>query len=305
MKNKFKIFLIFMVLIFVFSNIVNGQSDREWWDNLSPAWKKVFQDQELKGKDIEPNDQMLERIVRVTHIDCSENKEIKNLRPLSRLILLEEIRCEHTNIESLEGIENLTNLKILDCSDNDNINDLTPLISLTSLIELDCSNTMVKNLAPLQSLKNLKILDVHLCTVNKILQISQLTQLEVLDVSQNNSLYDIIGIEGLKNIVEFNCSDTKVRDLKPISNLRSLRYLDISKTSVESLRHLQELNGLVELNFSDNNIRVHSLDYLYSHISLKMLRARNIQATEKEIESFKTPYLKRNPNCTILMTPAI
>ena len=305
MKTKLKTIFILSLLTFFLSSLSFGQTDREWWDNLSPAWKKIFQEQELKGKDIDPNDEQLERIIRVTHIDCSQNKDIKNLKPLSRLILLEEIRCDNTNIESLEGIEELSNLKRLDCSDNDNINSLAPLTSLSSLEDLDCSNTMIKNLAPLQALTNLKKLDVHFCTVNKLLQISKLTQLEELDVSDNKSLYDIQGTERLRNLIVLNLSGTRVRDLKPISFLQSIRVLDLSGTSIETLKEIQDLKNLTEINCSNTNITAVSLDYLYSHISLKMIRARDINSNQPDIDRFIKLYKSNNPNCTLIISPKL
>ena len=303
MKTKLKIIFILSLLIIFTSSLSFSQTDREWWNNLSPAWKKVFQEQELKGKDINPNDEQLERIIRVTHIDCSQNKDIKNLKPLSRLSLLVEIRCDHTNIESLEGIEDLTNLKRLDCSDNDNISSLAPLIGLGSLEDLDCSNTMVKNLAPLQALTSLKKLDIHFCTVNKILQISKLLQLQELDLSDNKSLYDIQGAERLRNLIELNISGTRVRELKPISYLQSLKILDLSGTSIETLRDIQDLKNLNEINCSNTNITAISLDYLYSHLSLKIIRARNINSTQPDIDNFIKFYKQKNPNCTLIITP--
>lgn len=303
MKRNIKIISLTLILSFVFISSTFSQSDRDWWNGLTPAWKKVFQDQELKGKDIEPNDEQLDRIVKITHIDCSFNTELTDLKPLSKLIFLEEIRCNDTKITSLEGIENLQNLKVLDCSNNDNINSLSPLIELKSLEELYCGNTMVKNLAPLKSLVNLRVLDVHYSTVNKLIVISELKSLERLDVSQNSPLFYLDGVEGLTNLVELNCSETRISDLTPIQTLKYLEILNLSNTSVKTLRPLQDVRTLKELDFSNTEITGVSLDYLYSHLSLTMLRGREIDITEKNVETFESYYLKRNPNCTIILTP--
>ncbi len=291
------------IIIILLSNSAMAQSNRDWWNSLSPAWKTVFQEQELKGKNVTPNDEQLERIVQITHIDCSYNKEVKNLKPLSKLSFLIEIRCEHTNIESLEGIENLTNLMVIDCSDNDNINSLIPLTNNVNLEEIDCSNTMVKNLAPLVYLKKLKKLDVHYCTVNKLTQITNLKSLEILDVSQNRPLYDINGVEGLTNLVEFNISETKVRDLSPLKQLNNLKVLNLAITPVETLRQLQNLTQLTEIDFSKTRVASVSLDYLYGHLSFKMLRAREVDITDAEIKTFTDFYKQKNPNAIIIITP--
>jgi len=295
-------FLILGFFLTLSINTVNAQSNRDWWNSLSPAWKGVFQEQELKGKNVTPNDEQLVRIVQITHIDCSNNKDVKNLKPLSKLSFLEEIRCENTNIESLEGIENLANLRVIDCSDNDNINSLIPLSNNLNLEEIDCSNTMVKNLAPLVSLKKLTKLDVHLCTVNKLVQIGSLTSLITLDVSQNRPLYDINGIEKLTNLVEFNMSETRVKDLKPLKKLKNLKVLNLADTPVETLREIQDLTELTEIDFSNTQISSASLDYLYGHMSYKMLRARNIEVSKDDIEAFTSFYKQKNPNAIVIMT---
>jgi len=302
MKQLQKIVLIISIISFLANNSFS-QSDRDWWNGLSKGWKTVFQKQELKGKDIEPNDEQLERIVKITNLDCSFNTDITDLKPLTKLIFLEEIRCNDTKITSLEGIENLMNLTVLDCSNNDNINSLIPLSGITSLKELYCGNTMVKNLSPLKNLTNLRILDVHFSTINKLVVISELKSLEILNVSQNLPLFQLDGVEGLVNLIEFNCSETKIDDLTPLQELKYLKILDISNTSITTLRPLQEVRTLEELDFSNTLITTSSLDYFYSHLSLTMLRGREILTTTKEVDSFVKYYEKRNPNCTIIITP--
>lgn len=296
---KFSIIGFFLI---IFLNTTNAQSNRDWWNSLSPAWKSVFQEQELKGKNVTPNDEQLVRIIRITHIDCSYNKDVKNLKPLSKLSLLEEIRCESTTIESLEGIENLANLKVIDCSDNDNINSLIPLTNNMNLEEIDCSNTMVKSLSPLVYLKKLKKLDIHFCTINKLTEIGNLKSLEILDVSQNRPLYDINGIEGLTNLVDFNMSETRVKNLSPLKKLKNLKVLNLSNTPVETLREIQDLTELTELDFSKTQVCSASLDYLYGHMSYKMLKARNINVMQDDIDTFTSFYKQKNPNVILIIT---
>jgi len=291
-----------LVCLFITTNTFS-QTDRDWWNGLSEGWKKVFQNQELKGKSIDPTDEQLDRIVKITYLDCSYNMDISDLKPVAKLKFLEEIRCNDTKISSLEGIEALQNLKVLDCSNNDNINSLTPVTSVVSLEEIYCGNTMIKNLTPLKNLKNLRILDIHYSTVNKLVVISELKSLEKLDVSQNLPLFDIVGVEGLTSLVEFNCSETRVDDLTPLQNLKYLEILNISKTSVVTLRPLQNVRTLIELDFSNTGVTATSLDYLYTHLSLTMLRGREFNVTDKDISNFESYYLKKNPNCTVILSP--
>lgn len=284
-------------------NIFAQGGFRGWWNSLSPEWKKILSAQELKGKDIEPNDEQLARIVDITNVDCRGNKDITDLRALAGLPQLESVDCSNTNIQSLKGIGRLTNLKYLDCSNNDNLGSLADLTELPELLELNCSNTMVKDLTPLENLKKLRKLDAHYCTVNKLAVVSKLPALEYLDVSQNQSLFSLTGLENHKQLITLNCSETPVSDLAPLQGLKALAYLNLSHTKVATLRPLQYVRTLREIDCSDTRITAQGLDFLYAHASLSMLRARNVDVTADEINDFINSYKSRNgTNCDIIMT---
>ena len=296
-----KILLSLVLLAFI--STAFAQSNREWWNNLTPAWKKIFLEAEFKGKDVEPTDEQLEAMVsNLPNVNCASNKEITDLKPLARLRNLKKLDCSSTNIKSLEGIESIINLEDLNCSNNDNLNSLIPIANLKNLVSLNCGNTMVKSLAPLANLINLKVLDVHFCTVNNLSQLSALTRLTSLDVSKNHSLYSITGIEKLTNLVTFDCSETCVEDLSPLQNLKSLENINISNTKVRTLRPLQMIRTIHDIDFSDTRISAASFDYFYAHYAPAMLRGRNLEVTQKEIDDFTTSFLKKNPNCTIVIT---
>lgn len=287
-----------------FITCVFAQDNRAWWNSLSPAWKKIILEQEYKGYNVEPTDENLEETIRtLVSIDCAGNKEITDLKPLAKLKAVKFIDCSNTNIKSLEGIEGLISLEKLNCSNNDNINSLEPLTNLKNLKSLNCGNTMVKRLAPLANLINLKELDVHFCTVNNLSQLNNLTSLTSLDVSQNHSLYSIAGIEKLADLITFNCSETCVDDISPLSKLKSLESVNISNTKVKTLSPLQLVRSIRDIDFSDTNISAASFDYFYSHYAVTMLRGRNLNVTQKQIDDFTASYSKKFPSCTIVITP--
>ncbi|GEM_PF-1480901 len=302
MKNFLQNIALVFVFYFCGNSFIWGQSDREWWNSLSPGWKKVFQKQELKGKDIEPSDELLSRIVSVKQIDCSHNKDINDLKPLSKLILLEKIRCNNSsNIKSLEGIENLINLKELNCSSNDNISSLIPLTSLVNLEKLNCSNTMTKDLRPLRGLTKLRVLDVHLCTINDLSILYTMTSLERLNVAQNISLFSLSGVEKLVNLVELNCSETKVDDLSYLERMKNLEIVDFSKTPVKTLRYLQTVRSLKEINCSDTEILGSSLSYLYSHVNLRMFKCKGNYICQTDSDEFTAMMKKVSAECILVV----
>ncbi|MFN8257864.1 MAG: leucine-rich repeat domain-containing protein [Bacteroidales bacterium] len=287
----FRLTLIAGIITLMLSQSQAQMSNRQWWNSLSPAWKKVFYIDQFKGKEIEPSDEDLERVVKTKRINCSKNKEITDLKPLSQLALLERIKCSDCPaLTGLEGIENLTNLQELDCSNNDNISSLKPIELLTGLKRLNCGNTMVKNLRPLLNLSNLEDLDIHFATINELIFIKNLKNLTKLDVSDNATLYSIEGVEGLANLMEFDCSNTDIEDLTPLQNSKSLKILDISTTQVNNLRPLQTVKTLQELNCTNSKVR--TLRYLYSHTNLIMVAVRGTLIPKDELKIAKEALLR-------------
>ncbi|NPA68820.1 MAG: leucine-rich repeat domain-containing protein [Chlorobi bacterium] len=302
--NTFYKYLFSAIFLISALSETNAQStNREWWNSLSPAWKKVIQKQHFKGKDVTPTDEQLTEIGKMVFLDIENNKQIESLKPAEALQLLEIIKAKNSGLKSLEGIEGLINLKEIDCSDNDNINSLIPLSGLTNLEKINCGNTMVKSLVPLRYLDKLRNLDVHYTTIVDLRILKDLKNLTDLDVSQNISLFSLEGLNYMPELSSLNCSETNIDDLTPLSKLKNLQRLDCSKTKVSSLRPLQLVKSLQDIDCSDTQIKAKSLDYLIGLPNLIMLRAKNINISEDEVKEFETLLQKRNPDATIIIIP--
>ena len=301
MKIKRQITSLLVLLFFTF-NLQAQDTDRAWWNSLSPAWKKVILKQQFKGKDLTPTDEQLNEIAKMVFLDIAGNKEIKTLKPASSLLLLKVIKAKGSIIESLEGIEGLINLEEIDCSDNDNINSLQPLRHLNNLIKINCGNTMVKNLVPLKDLKELSYLDVHYTTIVDLRILKDLNKLEYLNVENNVSLYSLEGVDFMPEIRELDCSGTNVDLLTPLKGLKKLTRLDCSDTKVYSLRPLQLVKTLEDLDCSNTEIIGKSLDYLLSNRNLLMIRAKNIEITKDEISDFESIISKKNPDAMVIIS---
>ena len=289
--------------IILSGNISAQSTDRDWWDSLSPAWKKVIQKQHFKGKDITPTDEQLQEIGKMVFLDIENNKDIKTLAPAEALQLLEIIKAGNSGLQSLDGIDGLINLKEIDCSDNDNINSVIPLSYLNNLEKINCGNTMVKSLVPLRNLEKLRDLDVHYTTIVDLRILKDLKKLTTLDVSQNISLFSLDGVNYMPELMYLNCSESNVDNLTPLSKLKNLQRLDCSKTKVESLRPIQLVKSLQDIDCSGSKIKAKSLDYLIGLPYLLMLRAKNINITDSEAKEFEILLQKRNPNATIIIIP--
>lgn len=294
-------FSIFFILIG--SSTLFGQStDRAWWNSLSPAWKNVILKQQFKGKDINPTDEQLSEIGKMIYLDIAGNKDIKSLKPAAALQVLEIIKAQNSGLQSLEGIEQLHNLKEIDCSNNDNINSLAPLRNLNKLEKVNCGNTMIKSLSPLRNLKELRYLDAHYTTIVDLRILKSLNKLEYLIVNRNISLYSLDGVEYMHELRELDCSETGVELLTPLSNLKKLERLNCADTRVYSLRPIQLVKSLEDIDCSDTEITGASLEYLINYRNLIMLRARNIDISEKEISEIERLMKKNNPEATIIIS---
>lgn len=299
---KAKLFASLIISLITVSSVFAQSTDRAWWNSLSPAWKKVILKQQFKGKDINPTDEQLIEIGKMVFLDITGNKDIKTLKPASAFQVLEIIKAKGSGIESLEGIENLNNLREIDCSDNDNINSLAPLSKLNNLRKVNCGNTMVKSLSPLRNLQYLTYLDAHYTTIVDMRILKDLKRLEHLNVHNNISLYSLDGLEYLYELRELDCSQTSIDLLTPLSELKKLERLNCADTRVYSLRPIQLVKSLEDIDCSNTEITGTSLEYLISNRNLIMLRAKNIDITKKQITEFEKLMLKNNPNATIIIT---
>jgi len=105
----------------------------------------------------------------------------KTGKPYDKII---ELRCDYSQLTNLNGIENLTNLKILTCSNNQ-LKSLEGIENLTNLTNLHISSNQLTNLEGIEKLTNLKFL---FCCYNQLTNlkcIENLNSLKQLHCSNN------------------------------------------------------------------------------------------------------------------------
>ncbi len=84
-------------------------------------------------------------------------KSLKELQNIKRPEWVTKLICDGNEIESLEGIEHLTNLQFLKCNGN-RIKSLVPLKNLSKLTELQCYNNKLESLEGIENLTELEVL---------------------------------------------------------------------------------------------------------------------------------------------------
>ena len=123
---------------------------------------------------------------------------------------------EQRNIQSIEGIQYLTNLTNLGMW-NGQISDLEPLRDLTSLEQLDLSENQISDLSSLANLSQLRNLGVD-----------------------GNQISDLSPLENLMNLRYLRVHNNQITDLSPLENL-SLNILGISRNQVSDFRPITHM----------------------------------------------------------------
>lgn len=123
----------------------NNKRRQEWWTNLHPEWKTVF-NEEILGNNASdtPTEAQLEELFKKTELKF-ENVKLPNLSGLEGLSALTQLSCNRTKLESLEGIEKLQNIGQLSL-DNNKLSSIVEISHLPLLTRLYCRNNPLKNL---------------------------------------------------------------------------------------------------------------------------------------------------------------
>jgi Leucine-rich repeat (LRR) protein len=124
---------------------------------------------------------------------CCCNNQLTSLEGIENLVNLKELYCYDNQLTSLEGIENLINLIELAC-DSNKLTSLEGIENLVDLKELYCSNNQLTSLEGIENL-------VKLIKNNK--QIKNNIKYNFIDSDDYIELNDLFG-----NLIE--CDDDKI-----------------------------------------------------------------------------------------------
>ena len=163
-----------------------------------------------------------------------------------------KLEISKQKINSLGGIENLSNLQMLDCSRN----KLTQLdvSKNTSLKMLICNNNTILSL----NISGCRDLTELNCSNNKLLtlNLSSTPNLKTLNCS-NNGLTSLTTDNG-SQLESLICVNNKISRID-ISNSRLLKKLECQRNAI-SMLDVSANNRLVELNCSSNQLTILSVD---------------------------------------------
>jgi hypothetical protein len=256
------------------------------------------------------------RIINASH------SQVSDLRSLTLLTNLNSLHLVNTPIESLVGLESLLELRTLSI-DSTSIRDLNPLYSLKKLELLSAEATgigdtevrqlweQVPDVLAIYKTTELKIWYESLSDTwknvfgqNTILdqeptpnQLHRLYSIRKVEISPQSQLVNLEPLAYLPRIEELTAIDSRISDLRPLSNhkemrvlrlsrnpitsiqalsgMSKLRTLELDNTAVAELEPLQRLALLEELSISGTNVkRINALSGLYK---LRFLDISNTQ----------------------------
>ena len=165
-----------------------------------------------------------------------------------------EVSGRSTGVESLVGIQNLTNLVDLDLTLN-TITDVTSLAGLTSLTNLSLFNNFVSDITPLSGLTNLTDLGLagNLIGDNSIDAPSELTSLTFLDL-RVNLITDVSALSELTILTQLRLEANSITDISALSGLTQLTGLWLFTNSIANISALSRLTSLTDLDLHANSI---------------------------------------------------
>ncbi|MBK3914675.1 leucine-rich repeat domain-containing protein [Listeria ivanovii] len=134
-----------------------------------------------------------------------------------------EFNAAHKNIQSIEGLQYLTNLEVLYLSGNQ-ITSISPLKSLKKLVVLNLDANELSDISD----------------ITKFSSSSALTHLFL----NNNQLTDISALANLTNLETLDAMDNKLSSIQALASLEKLKMLRLSGNQVSDITGLEGLNNL-------------------------------------------------------------
>ena len=166
------------------------------------------------------------------------------------LVQITQLECNNQGISTIDGIEQLTNLRELHLSQN-NLTEITPLQNLTLLKKVLLGQNQITNIQPLTSSANMQELRLDDNQISDITPIEALTSLKQLLLS-NNSIRDITPIQKLTELLELRISNNRIIDIDALANLKKLSSLWIQDNQIANIAAIGQLSSLDQLWLSNN-----------------------------------------------------
>jgi hypothetical protein len=148
--------------------------------------------------------------------------------PAEGLTGIRNLDIRGLEVESLDGIQALTSLRVFRASNN-RITDLTPLAGMTGLIRIDITDNLVTDVSPLAGLTRLRILKLDRNRIREVGPISGLSQLARMTVEGNplGASLDLLAL--YKDLRRFELDESAVVDVEDMTLWKDVASFHFTK----------------------------------------------------------------------------
>lgn len=241
---------------------------------------------------LSPIYETLQQIAKITEVNVAGDENIEDLNPLSELSELRFLNCSDTKVSDINPIRNLNKIKELNISGTD-VADISNLKYANVVQVFKADNTPISDISVVSFFKDLNNLSLANTNVKDINPIAVCTNLTTLNLS-GTQITDLTPLTNLLNLYDLDISNTPMSDISPLHALVNLHFLNIEGTQVTDLSPINNLDGLNEINFS--NTQISDLMPLDKMSRLSKIYCDNSLVDKKMTDTF----MSSNPNVLVI-----
>ena len=199
------------------------------------------------------------------------------------------------DMRGLSGLDRLSEIRLVDCA----IQDAESLSELQQIIALDLRKNKISDIKPLTKLVQIKYLNLRNNEIKNLEGLSSISGLEDLEVA-SNPIEDLDPLRSLTNLRWLFVEDTRINDLSPLSDLTLLHHLSMGNldTAHIDMAPLSTLVNLESLVAEQDRAELMNLRILTQFQYLWYIDILpNVNLSEEEISWFKAhlPNYTMNP----------
>ncbi len=179
----------------------------------------------------------------------------QKLDDLCHMIFLQKLTIDNGVSGQLASISTLSNLETLIITDTAVQAEELPVIgSLSKLQSLTLQNCGLSTSAGLEKAVNLRYLDLSENTIRNIDALSEMINLQELNLQNNHAVTDLSKLSSLRALTRLDVSGNMLTTLSPITGLTGLTYIDASENAITELAKIDQLTMLTYLSVAANEL---------------------------------------------------
>lgn len=167
------------------------------------------------------------------------------------------IKCNDTEITSLDGLQQFPNLKSLSFGlKGTKIESLASIRNLINLETLIIPYSEISEIGFLARMKKLKNLDLKGNKVTNLEFIPFISSLEtlLLEYQRPDYIKDITPLSALIKMKHLSLQGNKITNISPLASMKNITYLRLRDNRISDLSPLSEMTDLIGLDFSINMV---------------------------------------------------